>query len=200
MQGASTYHREMFAITQAVSKWRQYLLGRIFTIYTDQQSLNNLTNQTIQTPEQHKWLSKLVGFDFQILYRPRKLNQAADALSRTLEAVFLTIRVGGYDLEDELKSLNPSHPKLLDLQQSIQDPNSTIEGFQFLKGLLFKGRLVIPVDSPQRQRLLYEFHDTTIGGHAGVTRTYHRISSNFLWRGMKKMSTAMCQLARSTNK
>ena len=64
MQGASTYHREMFAITQAVSKWRQYLLGRIFTIYTDQQSLNNLTNQTIQTPEQHKWLSKLVGFDF----------------------------------------------------------------------------------------------------------------------------------------
>lgn len=33
---ASTYHREMFVITQAVSKWRQYLLGRRFTIYTDQ--------------------------------------------------------------------------------------------------------------------------------------------------------------------
>lgn len=70
MQGASTYHREMFAITQAVSKWRQYLLRCKFTIFTDQQSLRNLTNQTIQTPEQQKWLSKLVGYDFQIIYRP----------------------------------------------------------------------------------------------------------------------------------
>lgn len=77
MQGASTYYGQIFAIKQAVSKWRQYLLGRRFTIYTDQQSLKNLTNQTIQTPEQQKWLSKLVGFDFQIIYRPGKLNQAA---------------------------------------------------------------------------------------------------------------------------
>ena len=43
----------MFAITQAVSKWRQYLLGRQFTILTDQQSLRNLTTQTIR-PEQQK--------------------------------------------------------------------------------------------------------------------------------------------------
>lgn len=43
MQRASTYHREMFAITQAVSRWRQYLLGRQFMIFTDQQSLRNLT-------------------------------------------------------------------------------------------------------------------------------------------------------------
>lgn len=56
MQRASTYHREMFAITQVVSKWRQYLLGRRFTTLKDQQSLKNRTNQTIQTPEQQKWL------------------------------------------------------------------------------------------------------------------------------------------------
>lgn len=54
MQRASTYHREMYAITQAVAKWREYLLGRRFTIFTDQQSLKNLTNQVIQTSEQQK--------------------------------------------------------------------------------------------------------------------------------------------------
>ncbi|WMV39249.1 hypothetical protein MTR67_032634 [Solanum verrucosum] len=56
MQKASTYHKEMYVITQAVAKWRQYLLGRRFTIFTDQQSLKNLTNQMIQTLKQQKWL------------------------------------------------------------------------------------------------------------------------------------------------
>ncbi|KAJ0524209.1 putative nucleotidyltransferase, Ribonuclease H [Helianthus annuus] len=47
MQHASTYHREMYAITQAISKWRQYLLGHRFTIITDQQSLKQLQGQVI---------------------------------------------------------------------------------------------------------------------------------------------------------
>lgn len=82
MQLASTYNREMFAITQAVQKWRQYLLGRRFIIITDQQPLKSLTSQVIQTPEQQRWLSKLIGYDFDICYSPGKLNAAADALSR----------------------------------------------------------------------------------------------------------------------
>lgn len=186
MQGASTYYGQIFAIKQAVSKWRQYLLGRRFTIYTDQQSLKNLTNQTIQTPEQQKWLSKLVGFDFQIIYRPGKLNQAA-MLSHELVRLFFTISVRGYDLECELKELNQTHPELLALQQSIQSSSTTSLGFQFRNSLLFFwGRLVIPVDSSLRHKLLHEFHGTIVGGHAGGSHTYHRISSNFYWNGMKK--------------
>ncbi|KAD6119714.1 hypothetical protein E3N88_10985 [Mikania micrantha] len=82
MQHQSAYVREMFVITHAIAKWRQYLLGNKFHIITDQQSLRNLNDQVIQTPEQHKWLGKLLGYDFDILYRPGKNNGAADALSR----------------------------------------------------------------------------------------------------------------------
>lgn len=64
MQAASAYDREMYAITEAVKKWRHYLLGRHFRIYTDQKSLRGLMSQTIQTPSQQKWLSKLLGYDF----------------------------------------------------------------------------------------------------------------------------------------
>lgn len=46
--------------------------------------------------------------------------------------------------------------------------------------------MVIHADSPPRQTVLQEFHDTTIGGHVGVARTYHRVASNFCWKGMKK--------------
>jgi len=47
---ASTYVRELHAIIAAVRKWRQYLLGRPFTILTDHKSLRELMSQVIQTP------------------------------------------------------------------------------------------------------------------------------------------------------
>jgi len=52
LQAALVYVREMYAITKAVKKWCQYLLGNHFTIYTNQKSLNTLLSQTIQTPKQ----------------------------------------------------------------------------------------------------------------------------------------------------
>ncbi|KAL4592325.1 hypothetical protein LXL04_005316 [Taraxacum kok-saghyz] len=78
---ASAYVREMFAITEAVKKWRQYLIGRKFTIFTDQRSLKHLLTQVVQTPELYKWATKLIGYDFEILYKPGKENLVADALS-----------------------------------------------------------------------------------------------------------------------
>ncbi|KAE8726631.1 hypothetical protein F3Y22_tig00006570pilonHSYRG00070 [Hibiscus syriacus] len=67
---------------EAMGKWRQYLVGRKFVIITDQRSMRELNQQTIQTPEQQRWLSKLIGYDFKIHYRSGKLNNVADALSR----------------------------------------------------------------------------------------------------------------------
>lgn len=81
LKAASTYAREMFAITEAVKKWRQYLLGQRFTIQTDHKSLRSLIHQTIQTPEQQRWLFKLLGYDFDIQYKPGTMNGPADALS-----------------------------------------------------------------------------------------------------------------------
>ncbi|KAJ4792481.1 polyprotein [Rhynchospora pubera] len=86
MQGKSTYIREMFA-QSAVMKWRQYLLGRHFVIRTDHRSLHHMLRQTVQTPEQQQFCSKLVGYDFSIEYKPSASNTAADALSRVHEGV-----------------------------------------------------------------------------------------------------------------
>ncbi|XP_062104283.1 uncharacterized protein LOC133815460 [Humulus lupulus] len=54
--GASAYIREMRAIVEAVSKWRQYFLGRHFIIRTDHKSLRELLTQVIQTLEQQHFI------------------------------------------------------------------------------------------------------------------------------------------------
>lgn len=85
MQKASTYVREMFAIKEAIARWRQYILYARFIIHTDHKWLRELMAQTIQTTAQQRFLVKLLGYDYCIEYQPKKANQAADALSHSHE-------------------------------------------------------------------------------------------------------------------
>lgn len=82
MRSSSTYIQELYDITEAVKKWRQYLLGQTFKIYTDHKSIKNIMNQTIQTTEQQIWLTKLLGYSYEIHYKTGKQNMVVDALSR----------------------------------------------------------------------------------------------------------------------
>jgi len=62
--------KEMLAITESIKKWRHYLIGNHFQIIKDQQSLRGLLTSACHTPEQQKWVSRLIGYNFDILYRP----------------------------------------------------------------------------------------------------------------------------------
>jgi hypothetical protein len=101
MQKRSAYTRELFAITEAIAKFRHYLLGHKFVIRTYQKSLRSLLDQSLQTPEQQAWLHKFIGYDFTIEYKPGKDNVAADALSRVCVMAWSTAEV---TLLDELRN------------------------------------------------------------------------------------------------
>ncbi|XP_017241605.1 uncharacterized protein LOC135152094 [Daucus carota subsp. sativus] len=84
-QAMSTYEKELMALVAAVKKWSSYLMDKHFTIKTDHWSLKYLTDQKISNLLQQKWISKLLGYDYTIVYRKGKENTVADALSRRFE-------------------------------------------------------------------------------------------------------------------
>ena len=188
MVHASTYVRELHAIVAAVRKWRQYLLGHPFTIFTDHKSLRELMSQVIQTPEQHYYLSKLLGFDYTIQYKVGSSNAVADALSRTTPSgEFLLLSVPHLDFMRDLRNTLHSSNEFQELLSKVRDNPGDFPDYRIHQGLiLFKNRIWLNNDNPSIPSLMFEFHATPIGGHLGVTKTTHRLESNFFWSSLRK--------------
>lgn len=73
---------ELLALKWAVTeKFRCYLLGQKFVIYTDNNPLSYLKTAKLGALEQ-RWAAQLALFDFEIKYQSGKINVVADALSR----------------------------------------------------------------------------------------------------------------------
>ena len=81
-QNYCTTRRELLAVVEFTSHFRHYLLGRSFTVRTDHSSLRWLTRLREPEGQLARWLEKLAEYDFQVVHRPGRHHQNADALSR----------------------------------------------------------------------------------------------------------------------
>jgi hypothetical protein len=70
------------ALILAVDKWRPYLQRAPFIIRTDHQSLTFMGEQQLHSELQKKAMDKMMGLQFQIVYKKGVENAVADALSR----------------------------------------------------------------------------------------------------------------------
>jgi hypothetical protein len=68
----AAYERELIGLVTAVKYWRPYLWGRTFLICSDHYSLKYILDQRLSTIPQHQWVSKLLGYDFTVEYKPGK--------------------------------------------------------------------------------------------------------------------------------
>ncbi|KAI5436888.1 hypothetical protein KIW84_023128 [Lathyrus oleraceus] len=154
----SAYERELMAVALAIQHWRPYLIGRHFTVTTDQKSLKQLWQQKITTPGQQNWATKLLGYQFDIVYKPGVENRGADALSCLPENGELMAAVS-YPVWDEGNVI----------QEEVHNDKVLLKIIE---------EFLIP-------KMLAEFHSTPVGGHSGFYRTYRRLAANVYWIGMK---------------
>lgn len=203
MQQASTYVRELYAITEAIAKFRHYLFGHYFIIRTDQRSLRHLTEQTLQTPEQEAFLPKLLGYNFTIEYKTGHSNTTADGLSRSLN---MAVSTCCSDILAAIHESSKTSPYVSSLIQEIQDDPVGRSDYNIKNELLYwKSRVVVPPENTDLiTRLLVEFHSSPVGGHADFLRTYSRLATYFFWPGMNRAigefvrSCQICQRAKSS--
>lgn len=209
-QHFSTYEKELLAIVLATKKWYTYLQGNHFIIKTDHQSLKYLLEQKLSTLLQQKWLAKLMGLDYEIVYKKGVENKVADALSR----------VQGNDSQGELAAVVTTQPGWLEeVKDSYTDDKKTqeiIEGiiskepayasFTYSKGILRVGSRIYVGDKGQsRKNIMWELHDGTIGGHSGQEATLKRICQFFYWPTMKEevsnyvKTCDICQRIKTSN-
>ncbi|GMF16748.1 unnamed protein product [Phytophthora fragariaefolia] len=140
-------------------------------------------------------------YNFEVKYKPGKQNALADALSRrpdyelahvttVTSSIPVLIRVS-YASDDMcvalLKALGSK-----EFDDSDKDVSARLRArlhcYAFDGGLLYYStgsddppRVVVPHNDDLKYRILYEAHDTPVGGHLGREKTYSSVSLHYWW-------------------
>lgn len=143
----------------------------------------HILTQQIQTPEQQKWITKLIRYDYEIQYKPGRKNKVADALSRVDVPLFAAVSIPMVHFLPKLRDFYCNAEVGLQFLNNVKDdPALTIkDGLVF-----FHDRLYIPKETGLHLELLHEFHSSPLGGHYGVKSTLARISATYFWPSLRQ--------------
>ena len=119
-QNYSATERECYSVVWAVTTLRPYIEGQKFTVRTDHDALRWLLTLSDPSGRLMRWRLRLSEFDFEIQYRPGRVHQVPDALSR-----LITPGSDSRPVDDEIPTFG-DHPVLVTTRSSKR--SSTAEG------------------------------------------------------------------------
>ncbi|KAG2937684.1 hypothetical protein PC115_g4084 [Phytophthora cactorum] len=193
------HDKELLAMKYALVKFRVHLLGsKPFVIYTDHASLPTATQSPHLSQRMARWLSFFAEYNFEVKYKPGRLNVVADALSRRSDY--------------ELAHVTAVTSSVFDLiRAAYAHDDIIVKALTLDGGLLYystdsedASRVVIPHDEDLKYRILYEVHDTPVGGHLSREKTYDSMSTMYWWPKLYKwvgayvLTCETCQRTKSS--
>ncbi|KAI4347857.1 hypothetical protein L6164_008634 [Bauhinia variegata] len=127
--------------------------------------------QVIHTPIKYQYMSKLLGFEYTIVYKPGASNTAVDALSQiphTNGAHLLVLSMPKFLFTDCLRWEMSILNSILEFKNNILANPEKCPGFKVQDDfILYHGRIYLSKDSSLKTLILKEFHSPYSGGHRG---------------------------------
>ena len=209
----ATVEKEAYAVVFAIKQFRHYLSGRQFTVISDHRPLQWLTQQKDNNGRLGRWAILLGGYDYKIVYRPGKIHQNADCMSR-LRIAAVSASTGADDRLIKEKQASDALCKsiinYLNNGTFEKTDNGTpswvkeIEFYNIINGILYRCapstkekrrheetiQLVLPLSL--RKKVLIQMHDDPTSGHLAFMRTYLKVSKNYYWPNMRQDIKSYC--------
>jgi len=108
--------------------------GKTLKVKTYHDSLKYFLEQRLSSEEQQKWVTKILGYDFEIIYKKGKQNVVADALSRKdedVEALLCAISIIQLDWINKARDEWKNDEELWAHIQKLQQDPSTSDTFSW---------------------------------------------------------------------
>ncbi len=206
----SAFLLELQAAVYAIDYFDHYLKGRTFVLYTDHAPLTKLS--TVHTKTLHRLHALLNEFSFEIKHIPGNKNPVADFLSRSHgpakhdrdSFIMAVAAVDSSQPPTELIKQQEACLVLGPIRQSLLQGKiptlppilaKTAVSLRMHKGVLcarlpprqgriqdWKWRAVVP--RSMANAIVKEAHDSALGGHQGINRTFERIREDLWWPQM----------------
>ena len=197
------YDKELLAIIEALTKWRQYLLDTLetFKIWMDHENLKYFWEPHKLNGRQARWYLKLQDYDFILWHIPRKTNTKVDILTKKDQVNTKEDNKDVQLLKEELWSRRKTADIIIIRRKTITDKcdkikeirrNNTREKkvFQALKkedGLIWEedgvvymeGRIYVLNSKKIREEILEKNHNLVDIGHSGQQRMLELIKRNY---------------------
>lgn len=180
----SATEREALAVVNVVEHFKPYLEGsKPFKIITDHASLKWFLNLKNPTGRLERWGCRLSPYNFIIEHRRGRENVVPDSLSRAVPVC---------SIEESVKD-----PWFCNIYARCRDRPQTCPNYQIVDGQLFRftkskstltgdfdWKEVVPAE--KRHQLVFDNHDSPLGAHFGIEKTYQRLRLRYFWPGMYK--------------
>ena len=182
---------ECLAVVFGLLKFRVYLLGRHFKLYTDHKALMSVLYKPSPSARITRWSLTMQEFDFEIIHIPGSMHFVPDALSRAERQHLATIITDTSSwkhaqLQDPFCASTLRH--ILFAKEQGED---SLSGFKVSESELLvlsqpnqRDRIVVP--DALKSEILKHAHDEPISGHLGRAKTFARLAPNFFWPGWRR--------------
>lgn len=196
----SVTERECLAVIKAIQKFRPYIEGYNFEIYTDYSSLKWLMTTKDLTGRLVRWSLKLQPYTFTIHHRKGSLNLVPDCLSRQFDVssiILDSLEITGSPLNIDFSNPSFKSPEYEDLKSYIIDKSENLPDLLISDGIIYKrtqhpsGDVLLDVKiwkiwvpSELHHDLIVSAHDSQNKSLGGIAKTLFRLRERFYWPHM----------------